>query len=144
MVTAGILSTEAADVLLQLRDRPSWLYQQEILCRRMTVEIKLFFMQYWTVYLHTQVWRIPSCLSSDTEQERHLQIALEFSRFKEKKMLKCLHLTFPGRQDFPHQEKNHPLRDCTLPTDIEGNLDMGSWTNIWMSVISPGMMPLSL
>ena len=138
MVTAEILSTEAADVLLQLRGRPSWLYQQEILSRSMTVEITLFCMQYWTVYWHTQGWHISPCLSSDTEQERHLQIALESSRFKEKKTLKCLHLTFPGRQDFPQEERNHPLRDHTLPTNDEGNLDMGSGTDIWMAIVSPG------
>lgn len=137
MMTKEIFSTEAADVLLQLIGRLSLLYQQEILTRSMIEEITLFCMQYWTVYLHTQVWHISPCLSRDTEQERHLQIALESSRFKEKKMLKCLHLTFPGTQDFS-QEKNHPLRNRTLPTDDEGNLDMGSGTDIWTAIVSPG------
>lgn len=84
MMTKEIFSTEAADVLLQLIGRLSLLYQQETLTRSMTEEITLFCMQYWTVYLHTQVWHISPCLSRDTEQERHLQIALESSRFKEK------------------------------------------------------------
>lgn len=44
-------------------------------------------------------------------------------------MLSCLHLTLPGKQDFPQEENSSP-------TGNKGSPGMGSGTGIWMAVVS--------
>lgn len=123
MATAATLSPAAADVLLQLTGRPSWLHQQEILSRSITGEMTLFSTG---LCIHTP--------KSDTS---HCALRVTQSKTDTYTMLERLHLTFPGRQDFS-QQMNHSCRAHTLPTQDEGKLDMGSGAGSWMAVVSPG------